>query len=284
MIAVFIQSLLPHHLLSRILFFFLRIRKPWLKNWQIHFAIKHFDIDMSQAENSNATSYQHFNDFFTRAIKAKLRPISAPDDNRVYCSPVDGTLNQFGRIDDNQLLQAKGIRYSLTTLLGNQATLAKQFNNGYFLNCYLSPKNYHRIHMPATGQLTDMIYVPGRLFSVANQLVSKLPDLFNRNERVVCLFSTDQGALAVIMIGALFVGCIDTVWHGNVTPFSRPTQSLQYDAKDPLILKKGQEMGRFNMGSSVIVLWEKQCLQWTKSCQIGATLQMGQAIARLIKP
>lgn len=280
MFAVILQTLLPHHLLSRIMLQFLRIRWVWLKNLQIKFVIKRFKVDMTQVKTPELSNFEHFNAFFTRAMQANARPISGTDDANSYCSPVDGTVSQFGAIQENKLMQAKGIDYSLLELVGGDPSLAEKFSGGHFATLYLSPRDYHRIHMPASGQLKSMTYIPGRLFSVADQLVEKLPNLFNRNERVVCLFETEQGPLAVILVGAIFVGCMDTVWHGTVSPPHRQAiEHIEYDIPDTPALEKGTEMGRFNMGSTVIILWPNQVMLWDKSFTNGATVKMGQTIA-----
>ncbi|MCW8962503.1 MAG: archaetidylserine decarboxylase [Gammaproteobacteria bacterium] len=280
MLSVIFQTLLPHHLLSRLMLRFLRIRWTWLKNLQIRLVIKLFNVDMTQVATPDLSSFEHFNAFFTRAMKPEARPIAAAEDNNRYCSPVDGTVSQFGNIQDNKLMQAKGIDYSLLRLVGAKDNIAGQFSNGHFATIYLSPRDYHRIHMPAGGRLISMTYIPGRLFSVADQLVENLPNLFTRNERVVCLFETDNGPMAVILVGAIFVGCMDTVWHGTVSPPHRHCiEHIEYEASDAPVLNKGEEMGRFNMGSTVIVLWPDQPMEWDKAFTCSATVQMGQEIA-----
>lgn len=284
MFSVLLQTILPHHLLSRIMLRFLRIRWGWLKNLQIRFVIRQFNVDMTQVANPDIHSYEHFNAFFTRAMKPEARPVDNATDPKHYCSPVDGTVSQYGRIEDGQLLQAKGIQYSLLELLGGRQDIADQFKDGYFATIYLSPRDYHRIHMPATGKLESMTYIPGRLFSVADDLVQNLPNLFNRNERVVNVFTTEHGPIAVIMVGAIFVGCMDTVWHGTVTPpHGSSIMHTDYDVSSAPALNKGDEMGRFNMGSTVIVLWPDNQLGWDDALSVGCQLQMGQAIAQ-IKP
>lgn len=281
MFSVLLQTLLPHHFLSRIMLRFLRIRWTWLKNLQIRFVINRFDVDMSAVENPEVDSYEHFNAFFTRAMKTTARPVSHAEDSGRYCSPVDGTVSQHGDIEDDRLLQAKGIHYSLTELVGGDAEAASQYRNGHFATIYLSPRDYHRIHMPATGKLVSMTYIPGRLFSVADKLVENLPNLFTRNERVVCHFETDNGPMAVILVGAIFVGCMDTVWHGQVTPpHGNRISDTRYETSD-ITLAKGEEMGRFNMGSTVILLWPEQDLDWEEEIQPGNTVQMGCPLARL---
>ena len=279
MLNVILQTLLPHHLLSRIMLRLLRIRWGWLKNLQIRFVIWKFNVDMSQVENPDINSYEHFNAFFTRAMKNSARPIHEADNAGSYCSPVDGTISQLGHIEDGQLLQAKGIDYSLLELVGGHDEIAEQFNDGHFATIYLSPRDYHRIHMPATGRLVSMTYIPGRLFSVADSLVQNLPNLFNRNERVVCLFETEHGPLAIILVGAIFVGCMDTVWHGTVTPPHRAEiDHEEYAPERAPTLNKGDEMGRFNMGSTVIALWPAGKFNWNASLMPGSSITMGSAL------
>lgn len=280
MFSLILQIILPHHLLSRLIMRFLRIRWRWLKSLQIRFVICRFNVDMSPVENPDIDSFEHFNAFFTRAMKAEARPISKADSNNDYCSPVDGTVSEFGVIRNDRLTQAKGIDYSLLELVGNQPDIATRFINGHFLTIYLSPRDYHRIHMPASGVLRCMVYVPGRLFSVADKLVQNLPNLFNRNERVICLFETSNGPMAIIMVGAIFVGCMDTVWAGTVSPPHRSkVERTNYNNENSPQLNKGDEMGRFNMGSTVIVLWPGQHMDWSLHFTVGSTsIKMGQHI------
>jgi len=280
MFSVFLQTILPHHLLSRIMLRFLRIRRVWLKNLQIRFVLWKFKVDMTEVETPELSNFEHFNAFFTRAMKAEARPIADADNASSYCCPVDGTVSQFGAIQNDRLMQAKGIDYSLLELVGGKPDVAELFKNGHFATIYLSPRDYHRIHIPAAGKLKSMIYIPGRLFSVADPLVENLPNLFNRNERVACLFETDNGPMAMILVGAIFVGCMETTWHGVVTPPHRHTvEQTDYDPADAPALKKGEEMGRFNMGSTVIVLWPEQAMTWDDSFTCGEHVRMGQEIA-----
>ncbi len=280
MFNVLLQTILPHHLLSRIMLCFLRLRWRWLKNLQIRFFINRFKIDMSQVRNPDIESFEHFNAFFTRAMKADARPIHQPDNTQSYCSPADGTVSRFGRIANERLIQAKEIDYSLLELVGARTDIAEQFKEGYFATVYLSPCDYHRIHMPTTGRLKSMTCVPGRLFSVSDQLVRNLSNLFNRNERIVCLFEIDNGLMAIVLIGAIFVGCMDTVWHGTVTPPHHLwVKHIEYDSDDAPYLNKGSEMGRFNMGSTVIVLWSAQNMKWNDDFIVGESIRMGDNIS-----
>ena len=276
-----LQYLLPHRLLSRLVHAFMRIRLAPVKNLQIAIVGGLAGVDWSEARLQDAADFATFNDFFTRELAAGVRPLDP--DPEALVSPSDGRISQCGRITTDRIVQAKGRHFSVRALLGNDACSA-EFNNGFFHTIYLSPRDYHRIHMPATGRLVSMTYIPGRLFSVADSLVQNLPNLFNRNERVVCLFETAHGPMAVILVGAIFVGCMDTVWHGTVTPpHGSSIMYTDYDASSAPALNKGDEMGRFNMGSTVIVLWPDNPLSWDDAMSVGCQLQMGQALAH-IKP
>ncbi|MDH5436846.1 MAG: archaetidylserine decarboxylase, partial [Gammaproteobacteria bacterium] len=207
-LATLPQYLLPHHLLSRMMLFITRIRFIAFKNFFIETFIQLFDVDMNLANRSEPEDYLHFNDFFTRSLKSVVRPIEGDDTTLV--SPVDGTISQIGSINDELVFQAKGHHYTLTSLLGGDSTLAAQFINGKFTTIYLSPRDYHRIHMPVAGKLKTMLHVPGRLFSVNSRTTRMVPDLFARNERVVSIFDTECGPMALIMVGAIFVGSMET--------------------------------------------------------------------------
>lgn len=282
MLSILLQKILPHHLLSRIMLRMTRIRIGWIKNLQIRAVVSIFKVQLDELENPDPLSYEHFNAFFTRALKPDARPIANIDNTNVYCSPVDGTISQFGEIRDGKLYQAKGIDYSLAELLGGDKAVTENFDRGHFTTIYLSPRDYHRIHMPASGTLQSMTYIPGRLFSVADSVVEHLPNLFTRNERIVSIFQTTNGPLAVILVGALFVGCMDTVWAGQVTPpHGQSIRHNDYEDSTALTLNKGTEMGRFNMGSTVIVVWPDMALSWNESMQAGGTLKMGQEMAKL---
>lgn len=267
-------ALLPHHLISRVIFFLTRRQTP-LKNPAIRWFIRRFKVDMSEAVEQDIERYPTFNAFFTRAIKPELRPI-AQQANAIAC-PVDGTISQFGNINSGRIVQAKGRDYSLTELLGGREDWAERFAGGGFITLYLAPKDYHRIHMAHDGQLKDMLYVPGRLFSVAPHTVRTIPRLFARNERVICCFEGPIGHFAQILIGAVNVAAIETVWHGLVTP---PRKSIQqYDYADKTIaLPKGAEMGRFNMGSTVVLLTQPG-VAWEASLKAEQKVKLGQKLA-----
>ncbi len=268
-------TILPHHFISRVVFHLTRVEKPWFKNLLIRNYLRLFDIDMRDALEPNPFAYPSMNAFFTRALKADARPLA---EGNVLVSPVDGTISQLGDIQGDQIFQAKGIDYSLERLVGD-ATLAQPFREGGFATIYLSPRDYHRIHMPLDGTLTDMIHIPGRLFSVAPFSVNHIGNLFARNERVVCLFDTAIGRLAVILVGAINVAAIETTWAGLVTP--PPGKTVRHTRYDNnILLRRGMEMGRFNMGSTVILLTEKEAIQWLPELTAGQTVRLGQALTQ----
>ncbi|BBL71398.1 archaetidylserine decarboxylase [Methylogaea oryzae] len=268
------QYLLPHHALSRLMGHVTHCTNPAFKNWFIPRFIDLFNVDMSEAAEENPSNYACFNDFFTRALKPGARPL-APGNGTVAC-PADGVLSQFGSIDGDRLIQAKGRDYRLLDLLGGDPQLAGEFQDGRFATVYLSPRDYHRLHMPLGGKLREMIHVPGRLFSVNRATTAVIPNLFARNERVIAVFDTDAGPMALILVGAIFVASIDTVWHGTVTPPSAgKVQRWRYDDK-PVRLERGAEMGRFNMGSTIIVLFGKNRMDWAGGLAEGTSVRVGQ--------
>ncbi len=271
------QYVLPQHLLSRVMHRLMRVRFPVVKNVLIRTAIRLYAIDMQVAAEPNPAAYPDFNGFFTRAMRPGARPIT--ESANVAC-PVDGTLSEIGDINDDRIVQAKGHDFSLLELLGGQEDLFSVFRNGSFVTAYLSPRNYHRVHMPVAGRLRKMIHVPGRLFSVNASTTRLIPNLFSRNERVVCIFETQAGPTAVILVGAIFVGSIETVWAGEVTPpHDRQMNTRRYGGSPAL--SQGQEMGRFNMGSTVIVIFPGKSVTWDHTLRPGATVEMGQALGVL---
>lgn len=245
-----LQYPLPQHAISRLTGKFGRCENPWVKNALIKAFIKHFNVDMSQALEPDPTAYATFNHFFTRALKADARPLGEG-----ILSPADGTLSQYGRLQAGQLVQAKGHTYSAQTLLGGDTALAEEFLGGSFATVYLSPRDYHRVHMPVTGTLREMIYVPGRLFSVNQATANYVPGLFARNERLVCIFDTEYGPMAMVLVGAMIVAAIETVWSGQVTPLAGNPQRMRFG--QPITLEKGAEMGRFMLGSTVVTCFTK---------------------------
>ncbi len=237
--------------------------------------VARYGVNMAEAAEPDITKYASFNDFFTRALKPGARPL-APSD---WVSPVDGAISQFGAIEGEQIFQAKGHRYSTTALVGGDATLAAAFNNGHFATLYLSPKDYHRIHMPCAGRLMRMIHVPGELFSVNPTTARGVPGLFARNERVVCVFEGARGPWLLVLVGATIVGSMATVWHGVVNP-PRPgkLREWRYEDKD-VRLAQGDEMGRFLLGSTVVLLFPPGPLKFNPAWAPGGAIRMGEAMA-----
>lgn len=273
-----LQYLLPQHALSSAVFWLTQRRWPGIAHWVICAFIRLFQVDMSEAAEPDPRVYPSFNAFFTRALRADARawPTAA---NAIGCL-VDGRVSQIGAINDDRLIQAKGRDYSVIGLLGGDPQLAARFRGGQFATLYLSPRDYHRIHMPIAGQLSATIHVPGRLFSVNPTTVASVPRLFARNERVVCLFETHAGPMAVILVGAIFVGSIETVWAGRLTP-PRASEVHRVDASaSGPQLARGDELGRFNMGSTVILLFPAGRTFWEPSLQAGMAVRCGEAIGR----
>lgn len=270
------QYILPHHALSKLMSFFTHCEHKTLKNLIIQKIIHIYGVNMQEAAEPDINHYASFNHFFTRTLKPGARPI-ANAANAVAC-PADGAVSQAGDITDGRIFQAKGKSFTATELLGGDAKLAEAFNNGVYATIYLSPKDYHRLHMPLTGTLREMIHVPGRLFSVNTATTNSVPGLFARNERVVCIFDTDAGPMALILVGAIFVSSIETVWHGVVTPPTITTvRNWVYEQNAP-VLQKGDEMGRFNMGSTIIVLFGKAVVRWQADFKAEKVVRLGEMI------
>ena len=266
----FLQFLLPQHLLSRLMFRFARIQIPWIKNCFTSWFVSNYKVNLNEAQLEDIEEYKHFNDFFTRALKDGSRPIS---DSKVV-SPVDGVVSQFGSIKEALIVQAKGKKYSVEALLAENSK-----NDLYtsFVTIYLSPKDYHRIHMPFDGSLKSMKYIPGNLFSVNQRTVNNIDQVFARNERLVCYFETEYGEIALVMVGAIFVGSMETSWEGQITPpYVKSIKTYDYDSRQ-IELSKGKELGRFNMGSTVILLMPKEVPKL--NLQVGQVLNMGQSIS-----
>ena len=248
--ACLVQRMLPQRTLTALVYRFMRIRLPWFKNFQIRTIARLVGIDWSEAVSQNPGDYAHFNAFFTRELKPGVHKIDP--DERILSCPVDGRVSELGPIDDQQIYQAKGRHYSLDALLAGEMA-SSDWRGGWFATIYLSPRDYHRIHMPAAGKLQQMTYVPGRLFSVAPYTVRHIDSLFAVNERVICRFDTRFGPIAVILVGAMLVAGMETVWAGEITPCrQRVVRSTDY-AQQCISFEKGQEMGRVNMGSTVIL-------------------------------
>ena len=276
---ILIQYLLPHHLLSRTVHFFIECTYPKFKNALIRRMIKQYDINMTEAIHEHPKSYAHFNDFFTRPLKKCIHPM--PKDPSLVISPADGQISQLGNIKDGRIFQAKGHDYSLIELLGGDSKLGKEFTEGKFATVYLSPRDYHRIHTPFGGALRKMIYVPGRLFSVNPLTVKNIPNLFVRNERVVVIYDTNYGPMAVVMVGAMIVASIETVWFGLVRLHRRQVYFFDYGEHTGknITLARGEEMGRFKIGSTAVVLFGKDKIEWLEQWHTGSHIKMGQAIA-----
>ena len=273
---VWIQYLLPQHALSRLILRATRVRTPWFKNGLIRGFLALYAVDMTEAAASDPLSYGSFNEFFTRALKSGARSIAA--DPRAIACPVDGAISEAGSIDGEALLQAKGRRYTLTELLAGRAW-ARDFEGGQFATIYLAPFNYHRVHMPVRGQLRETVYVPGRLFSVNATTAAHVPNLFARNERVLTLFDTAFGEVALIMVGALNVGSMATVWAGDITPAAKRTVTTLPPQR--IALDKGDELGRFNMGSTIILLFQSERARWQEHVTAGIAVKVGEALGSL---
>ena len=276
------QHLLPQHLLSRAVHWLARNRVAWVKNALIDNFVVNYRPDMSEAAQPDPRAYESFNAFFTRALRADARPIDpAPD---LLVSPVDGTVSQLGRADGPWLVQAKGLAYTLESLLDEAAPAwAPVFRGGAFATLYLAPNNYHRVHMPLGATLQAAWYVPGDLYSVNATTAAQVPGLFARNERLVCVFGAGTLSFALVLVGALFVGSMSTVWHGEVTPRAvRSRAELPLDfVSTGLTLAKGAEMGRFNMGSTGIVLLPPGRSEWLDGLASGSVVRVGRPLARL---
>ena len=236
--------------------------------------VKKYRVNMAEAAEPDLAAYPCFNDFFTRALAPGARPLA----DGTWVCPVDGAISQFGAIAQDQIFQAKGHAYSTTALVGGDAALAAQFENGSFATIYLSPRDYHRIHMPCDGRLTRMVYVPGDLFSVNPTTARGVPGLFARNERVVCVFDTDHGPLVLTLVGATIVGSMATVWHGVVNPPRLPQVTEWHYDSGAVTLRKGDEMGRFLLGSTVVLLWPQATLDWNPMWQSGAPVRLGESM------
>lgn len=247
-----------------------------------HAAIRHFvrryGVDMKEALDPRVESYTSFNDFFTRELRPGARPLAAAD----YVCPVDGAISQFGPIDKGQIFQAKGHRYSATALLAGNAALAAEFEYGQFATLYLSPRDYHRIHMPCAGQLRSMVYVPGDLFSVNPTTAQGVPGLFARNERVICHFDSARGPFILVLVGATIVGSMATVWHGVVNP-PRLGEVRRWDyVGQEVVLKQGEEMGRFLLGSTVVMLWPQGTIKFNPGWSAGCAVRMGEPMGKAL--
>ncbi|POZ52247.1 archaetidylserine decarboxylase [Methylovulum psychrotolerans] len=279
-LCVLPQYILPQHSLSVLLSKLTHSENPTVKKLFIEQIIKHYGVDMSEALQQDLSQFTSFNDFFTRELKPGAR--RWPDALGAVACPADGAVSQAGAITDGTIFQAKGKSFTATALLGGCSERAAPFQNGQFTTIYLAPKDYHRLHMPITGTLKEMVHVPGRLFSVNTVTTANVPGLFARNERVCCLFDTAVGPMALVLVGAIFVSSIETVWHGVVTPPTiRSVRQWSYGSDAPTF-SIGAEMGRFNMGSTIIVLFGKDAMQWQDGFSAGKTVRLGEQIGRLL--
>ena len=274
-----LQHAVPQEKLTRLVGKIAASEKPWLKQLFIDRFIKAYDVNMAEALHSDPTSYRSFNDFFTRALKPGARPLAA-DADAVLC-PADGVVSAIGNITEDALIQAKGKTFSATALLGGDATRAMRFHNGTFATVYLSPKDYHRVHIPLAASLREMIYVPGKLFSVNQVTAEHIDNLFAINERVVCIFDTARGPMAVVLVGAMIVAAIETVWAGRVAPGFAGISVKSY-APGQVNLDRGAELGRFLLGSTAIILFGAGMVEWQLELSNGPAVRMGQKLGRLI--
>ena len=272
---VYSQYLLPKQALTAFAGWVASRQRGRVTTALIRWFVGKYQVNMAEAANPDISSYLSFNDFFTRALRPDVRPLASA---ALVC-PVDGAISQFGTIEGEQIFQAKGHQYSTTALVGGDAALAAQFRGGSFATIYLSPRDYHRIHMPCDGRLLRMIYVPGDLFSVNPVTARGVPGLFARNERVVCVFDTAQGPMVLTLVGATIVGSMATVWHGML-PREGALREWHYDNQTPpVLLKKGDEMGRFLLGSTVVLLFPHGPLQFNPGWQPGGPVRLGDAMA-----
>lgn len=272
---IWLQYIAPQHLLSRLAGRIANSERPQLRDELISYFIKSYDVNMAEADRPEG-QYRNFNDFFTRALQPGARPLADASKN-VLC-PADGAISQIGAITDGRIIQAKGQDYSAAELLGGDAELAAKFEGGSFATIYLSPKDYHRVHMPVTGTLDSTTYIPGNLFSVNTVTADNVPRLFARNERLSCVFDTAAGKVASVMVGAMIVASIETVWGALVAPHGKELITQRFDSNDAPALQSGDEMGRFLLGSTVILLFEPGKMTWDNSLQPGGAVRMGQAL------
>jgi len=273
------QRFLPRHLLTRCAGYLAAKQAGKMTTWAIRRFVNHYNVNMSEAQTPDITHYKTFNDFFGRALKPECRPFS----QATLISPVDGVISQLGSIKENTIIQAKQHNYSTHALLAGDTSLANKFTDGQFATIYLSPKDYHRIHMPCAGRLISMHYVPGDLYSVNPATVIEIPGLFARNERVVCHFTSETlGDFVVVLVGATIVGSMQTTWHGIVNQQQRQqTFTRHYDA-ETIDLKQGEEMGRFLLGSTVIMLFQQRQLAFQPTLAAGSPVKLGEAFANAI--
>jgi len=273
---LWLQHSVPQHGLSRVTGRLAELERPrWLRRTAIRAFVRHYGVDLDEAERPFPEAYASFNDFFTRALKPGARPLAAA----TVVSPVDGAVSQCGAVDGDSVFQAKGRAFSLTALLGGDAARAAAFRGGAFATLYLAPRDYHRVHMPCRGRLVAMRYVPGRLFSVNGATAAGVDGLFARNERLVCHFEGPGGPFVMVLVGAMIVAAIETVWAGRIAPPPRRNTLTDYTlAPAPVVLERGDEMGRFCLGSTVILVFPPDTVRWDAACAPGAAVRLGMAI------
>jgi len=278
-IFIFFQHIVPQHLLSRCTGWLANLRQPiWLKNWAIGVFVRHFNVNMSEAVEPDYERYGNFNEFFTRPLVDGARPLADAD---IVC-PADGAVSQLGDIREGLCFQAKGKYFSTEELLGGDADRAAHYAGGQFATIYLSPRDYHRVHMPMAGRLSATSYIPGQLFSVNGVTAENVDRLFARNERLVCHFDTAAGPMAMVLVGAMVVAGIETVWSGQVAPPPKRPLVIDYAAlPQPVELAKGEEMGRFMLGSTVILLFPKDSMQWDENYVAGSPTRLGESLGGL---
>lgn len=277
-LAVLAQYLLPKRALTVFAGWRASSSATWWTHNVIPWFIKRYGVNMAEAANPDPRSYATFNEFFTRPLREGARPLAPVP----FVCPVDGAISQFGAIERDQIFQAKGHSYSTRALVGGDAALAAQFDNGHFATIYLAPKDYHRIHMPCDGRLVRMIYVPGDLFSVNPVTARGVPGLFARNERVVCVFETAHGPFVNVLVGATIVGSMATVWHGVVNPPRSPSIREWNYADQNIVLKQGEEMGRFLLGSTVVMLFPQNVVTFTADWAPSKPVRLGEAMATTV--
>ncbi len=274
-----LQQVIPQHLLSRLVGKLAASHNRLIKNTFITWFVKQYQVDLSEAKIETANGFSTFNDFFTRELKEGRRDISrAPN---TIASPADGAISEIGKVELGSLMQAKGQYYSLAQLLAGNAEQCNRYMDGVFATIYLSPKDYHRVHMPLDGTLKNMTYVPGDLFSVNQATANHIPGLFARNERLICEFSSPQGDFIMILVGAMIVAGIETVWAGDVAPVKPVLKTTDFSNLKSVELKKGEEMGRFKLGSTVILLFQEKTAAFSSTLENGSALRMGEDIGSI---
>lgn len=274
------QYPIPQHLISRLMGLVANSENPAIRDRFLNWFANRYGVNMAEAENPDLASYRTFNEFFTRPLHAGARPIDT--DPHSIVSPADGAISELGPITNDAIMQAKGFSYSAQTLLGGDAARAAPFRDGNFITVYLAPKDYHRVHMPFTGTLREMIFVPGDLFSVNTRTAENVPRLFARNERVVAIFDTELGPMAVVLVGAMIVASIETVWAGVVAPMRPGVKVTDYQStpREPVVLEKGAEIGRFRLGSTAIVVFGPGVAAWDEKYQEGTPTRMGEKLGQ----